>query len=95
MRWWLGGFVDVQEGRDCATKGNEGIIPDLPLPEEWRGHPYAGPPVMFGHYWFTGKPEVISPRFTCVDYSAARDGPLVAYRWDGEEELKTEKMAWV
>ena len=52
------------------------------------------PPVIFGHYWFTGKPEVISPRFACVDYSAAKDGPLVAYRWDGEQELKSDKLTW-
>ena len=44
------------------------------------------PPVIFGHYWFTGNPAVISPSFACVDYSAAKDGPLVAYRWDGEKE---------
>jgi hypothetical protein len=53
------------------------------------------PPVVFGHYWFAGRPEVISPRFACVDYSAAKDGALVAYRWDGETELKSEKLAWV
>jgi hypothetical protein len=52
------------------------------------------PPVLFGHYWFTGTPEVISPRFACLDYSAARDGPLVAYQWDGEAELKSEKLSW-
>jgi hypothetical protein len=53
------------------------------------------PPVVFGHYWFTGPPKVISPQFACVDYSAARDGPLVAYRFDGEKELTSEKMEWV
>jgi hypothetical protein len=78
-------------------------IPDLPIPAEWvrkfRELPQAvaarNSPVLFGHYWFTGTPRVISPRFACLDYSAARDGPLVAYRWDGEDELKTENLAWV
>ena len=94
VRWWQ---KDLSTYREAAIvpKGNEGTIPDLPLPEEWRGHPYSGPPVIFGHYWFTGKPEVISPRFACVDYSAAKDGPLVAYRWDGETALSSEKLAWV
>jgi hypothetical protein len=94
VRWWQD---DLSTYRKAAIvpAGNEETIPDLPLPEEWRGHPYSGPPVLFGHYWFTGKPEVISPRFACLDYSAARDGPLVAYRWDGEAELKTEKLASV
>jgi Calcineurin-like phosphoesterase len=94
VRWWQD---DLSTYRKAAIvpPGNEETIPDLPLPEEWRGHPYSGPPVLFGHYWFTGKPQVISPRFACLDYSAAKDGPLVAYRWDGETELASNKLAWV
>jgi hypothetical protein len=94
VRWWQD---DLSTYRKAAIgpPGDMAMIPDVPLPEEWKGHPYAGPPVLFGHYWFTGKPEVISRRFACLDYSVARDGPLVAYRWDGEPELANEKMAWV
>jgi len=94
VRWWQ---EDLSTYRIAAIgpPGDMQMIPDEPMPAEWKGHRYSGPPVLFGHYWFTGKPEVISPRFACLDYSAARDGPLVAYRWDGEEELKTEKLAWV
>jgi hypothetical protein len=65
------------------------------MPAEWKGHPYSGVPVLFGHYWFTGKPEVISPQFACLDYSVAKDGPLVAYRWDGETGLSSDKLVWV
>lgn len=94
VRWWQ---EDLSSYRQAAIgpPGEMEMIPDLPMPVEWVGHPYAGPSVLFGHYWFTGTPTVISPRFACLDYSAARDGPLVAYRWDGEPELKTEKLAWV
>lgn len=56
---------------------------------------YCGPPVIFGHYWFAGEPAVISPKFACLDYSVASDGPLVAYSWDGESELSSEKIVWV
>jgi Calcineurin-like phosphoesterase len=66
-------------------------LPDV----EWQAHPYSGPPVIFGHYWFTGKPEVISKQFACLDYSVAKGGPLVAYRWDGESELSSAKLQWV
>ena len=92
VKWWED---DLSTYQKAAQGPREEVkrIPDLPMPAEWVGHPYSGVPVLFGHYWFTGKPEVISPRFACLDYSAARDGPLVAYRWDGEEELKTEKLA--
>ena len=94
VRWWQ---EDLSTYRTAAIgpPSEMQMIPDEPMPAEWTRHRYSGPPVLFGHYWFTGKPAVISPRFACLDYSAARDGPLVAYRWDGEEELRTEKLAWV
>jgi hypothetical protein len=68
------------------------MIPDGPMPEVWKAQAYSGPPVLFGHYWFDGKPTVLSRQFACVDYSVAKGGPLVAYRWDGEAELSSEKM---
>jgi len=71
------------------------MIPDVPMPAEWTAHKYSGPPVIFGHYWFHKTPNICSARFACVDYSVANGGPLVAYRWDGEEELTNEKLAWV
>jgi hypothetical protein len=94
VRWWL---PEAKTFRDAAIvpPGRESLVPDTPLPETWKGHPYEGPPVLFGHYWFSGTPQVISPRFACLDYSVAKGGPLVAYRWDGETELRTEKLAWV
>jgi hypothetical protein len=94
VRWWQ---EDLSTYRKAAIgpPADMAMIPDMPLPQEWQGHPYSGPPVLFGHYWFTGKPEVISPRFACLDFSVASGGPLVAYRWDGESELSSEKLAWV
>jgi hypothetical protein len=94
VKWWE---QDLSTYRKAAQGPPEEVekIPDLPMPAEWVGHPYVGPPVLFGHYWFTAPPRVICPRFACLDYSAARDGPLVEYRWDGEAELFSEKLAWV
>jgi hypothetical protein len=94
VRWWQ---EDLSTYRKAAIgpPGDMEMIPDAPMPAEWVAHPYVGPPVLFGHYWFTGTPTVISPRFGCLDYSAARDGPLVAYRFDGEKELSSDKLAWV
>ncbi len=94
VRWWLP-EAKTFRAAGIVPPGNEDRIPDVPLPAEWKGHVYAGPPVLFGHYWFSGPPEVISPQFACVDYSVAKGGPLVAYRFDGEKELASEKMAWV
>jgi hypothetical protein len=41
----------------------------------------------------TGAPASLSPTRACVDYSAARKGPLVAYRWDGEPVLDGRNFA--
>jgi hypothetical protein len=94
VRWWQ---EDLSTYRKAAIGPAEdmAMIPDVPLPASWRAHRYSGPPVLFGHYWFTGTPAVISPRFACLDFSVARGGPLVAYRWDGEAELSSDKMVWV
>jgi hypothetical protein len=94
VRWWQ---EDLSTYRKAAIgpPGDMEMIPDMRMPAEWRAYPYDGPPVLFGHYWFSGEPEVISPRFACVDYSVANGGPLVAYRWDGESELRSDKLVWV
>lgn len=94
VRWWK---EDLSTYRKAAIgpPGQLKMIPDVAMPAEWQAHPYSGPPVLFGHYWFTGKPEVISPRFACLDFSVANGGPLVAYRWDGEAELSSDKLVWV
>jgi hypothetical protein len=49
-------------------------------------------PVFFGHYWFTGVPSPKSAVIAGVDYSAAKGGPLVAYRFDGEAILDPAKF---
>lgn len=49
-------------------------------------------PVLFGHYWRSGDLRIDTPKASCVDYSACRSGPLVAYRWSGEEELDKNNL---
>lgn len=51
------------------------------------------PPVFCGHYWLPANKEKapLTDNIACLDYSAAREGPLVAYRWDGEQKLSAEK----
>jgi len=52
-------------------------------------------PVFFGHYWLKGTPKLLKKNVCCLDYSVAKDGYLVAYRWDGEVKLETTKLVWV
>lgn len=42
-------------------------------------------PVFFGHYWLRGDPQLNHSKAVCLDYSVAKGGKLVAYRWDGPE----------
>ena len=67
-------------------------LPDTPIPPD-GAKPYTdATPVIFGHYWFTGTPDTIGPTTACVDYSAVRSGPLVAYQWDGEPTLNPDNF---
>jgi hypothetical protein len=75
-----------------VPSGNEDSVPDLPIPQELRIGPVTGSPILFGHHWFSGPLALETPKVACVDWSAAKGGPLVAYRWHGEEDLRDEHL---
>jgi hypothetical protein len=52
-------------------------------------------PVFIGHYWFTGRPQLLTETAASLDYSVARGGHLVCYRWDGEQILDASKFVRV
>jgi len=52
-------------------------------------------PVFFGHYWLGGLPKLLSSNACCLDFSVAKDGYLVAYRFDGEQVLDEGKFVFV
>jgi len=41
--------------------------------------------VFFGHYWLEGKPANPYSNSICLDYSVAKEGHLVGYRFDTKE----------
>ncbi|GAA6152711.1 metallophosphoesterase [Pseudoteredinibacter isoporae] len=53
------------------------------------------PPIFIGHYWLSGDPRPLRPNVACLDYSAVKDGKLVAYRFDGEAQITQDKFVWV
>lgn len=89
IRWWE---TELSTYRQAAIGPPELTerMPDLPFPETLRPQPYEGPPVFFGHYWLTGEPRVLGKNAVCLDYSVGKGGPLIAYRWEGEQRLKAE-----
>lgn len=58
-------------------------------------YPDDAPPIFIGHYWLTGEPQRLRPNVACLDYSAVKDGKLVAYRFDGESQIQADKFIWV
>jgi hypothetical protein len=93
VRWWDENATTYRTAAmlspaECAA------LPDLPIPSRARVA-QTDKPVFFGHYWLTGTPSLQSRRAVCVDYSAGKGGPLVAYRFDGEPELSPERLMWV
>lgn len=55
----------------------------------------GGVPTFLGHYWLTGAPAIQNAKTAVLDYGAALRGPLVAYRWDGENDLSNESFVAV
>ena len=75
--------------------GQEEQLAGLEWPDGLEMSRIDGAPVFIGHHWFTGTPKTESPKLACLDWSAAKGGPLVAYRWNGEQELSDDKLVWL
>ncbi|MBX3355268.1 MAG: metallophosphoesterase [Phycisphaeraceae bacterium] len=77
------------------------MVPSVEVPQgERRDLPYypaSAPPLFFGHYWMSGesRPTLLAPNLACLDWSVARGGWLVAYRWEGEQHLDPARLHWV
>lgn len=95
VRWWDEQATTFRQAA-IGRKSEIEQLPDTLIPDTSRVLYDQSKPLFFGHYWFTGSPGILTPKTCCVDYSAAKDHePLVAYRWDGEPELSSDKLVAV
>ena len=90
-RWWAS---------ECATYCDAYIGPPADIPEvslDTKAVPAPDRPTFIGHYWlpFDRAPAPLAHQVACVDYSVAKGGPLVVYRFDGEAVLSAEKFVAV
>jgi len=92
--WWDPTAVTYRSAALLSPALRE-ALPDTPIPDYARVTTLDSKPVFFGHYWMTGTPALQSPSCACVDYSAGKGGPLVAYRFDGESILSAAKFVSV
>lgn len=92
IKWWLRG-----ERLPCKESLFEFPIDDGgTLPIALSGYHSAEPPVFFGHYWLKDNmPMLQAGNVCCLDYSVAKQGKLVAYRWNGAQELVTADLLYV
>ena len=92
IRWWLEKANSL--GELAFGHFEESVAQQAVLPEQLMGYDASEPPVFMGHYWLQGKPEPQADNVVCLDYSVAKGGCLAAYRWDGEQNLSSDKFIY-
>ena len=74
-------------------------LPNLLIPKSKLSSSYyyneTDKPIFFGHYWLNGKPLLYRNNICCLDYSVAKQGHLVAYRFNGEKKLNNKNLIYV
>ena len=93
LRWWFEQGTSVGQQVQDKVKAESQLKSMPPVPVV--GYGASEPPLFIGHYWFSGKPRLLKSNMMCLDYSAARNGPLVAYRWNGEQTLSEENICYL
>jgi len=94
VRWWDDKATTFREAA-IVPESQRHCVPDAALPP---GMPPGNPspvPVFVGHYWLKGRPGPQNANTAVLDYGAGLEGPLVAYRWDGESKLEEERFVSV
>jgi hypothetical protein len=96
IRWWEPG-PHTYRSLFMGPASAEAHIPDEPVSTEYElAYGSEEPPVFVGHYWLDGEPAPLADNVACLDYSVARSGgKLVAYQWDGEQQLEPAKFVAV
>lgn len=94
VRWW-DPDATTYPAASMLADGLREQLPDEPIPAHARIADRRGKPVFFGHYWLSGAPAPQNRHAACVDYSVAKGGKLVAYRWGGEPSLAESNFHWV
>lgn len=99
LRWWdpaattLAAAAEIPGGATACDGSPFGPLPDTPIDRDAVPRPALDVPVLYGHYWRSGtEPTLDNPRAACLDWSIAKGGQLVAYRWSGEPELTGENL---
>ena len=93
IKWWLNkprmSYLEITMQLPLTP-------PDTLIPEKFHsklcGYPEDAPPVFFGHYGYRKPAEPLARNVACIDLGISNEGPLCAYRWDGEQVLDLSKF---
>ena len=93
VQWWKQnptslGDIALPVGVDIGSASS------LPPPDEMPKYDLTAKPCFIGHYWLNGDPSPLSDNVACLDYSVAKQGRLVAYRWCGESSLTSDNFTF-
>ena len=81
IKWWVNSDNRKTFGQMMMECPEELSNDKIPENIEHYSYPDAKP-VFFGHYWLKGSPSIESNNAVCLDYSVAKGGKLVAYRYN-------------
>lgn len=97
IKWW--------ENPQEMTYSNMSIhpvegLPNTPFQSQDKDYYKKGnKPVFFGHYWMpyseTQKPTILKENACCLDFSIAKGGKLICYRYSGEQTLDTKQITFI
>jgi len=93
VQWWKReatalGDIALPFGIELGDAAN------LPVPQGIPKYDASDKPCFIGHYWLSGDPEPLAANVACLDYSVAKNGKLVAYRWSGEAVLEKDNFVF-
>jgi hypothetical protein len=97
-KWWLDAKGKTYREMAFIPKEMAHLPPNIIIPDgqaaKVKGYDVNEPIVFTGHYWISPDdvPAPLAENVVCVDYSAGRTGPAVAYRWDGEAKVDANKF---
>lgn len=95
VKWWVPRDTEIENRLhlgDELTKADRLVHTSI---DDGFHYQLEHCPVFVGHYWLNHDiPEPLSDNCACLDYSIAKQGKLVAYRWQGETTLRSENFIW-
>jgi len=96
IKWWENPLTSTYRQISVLLLEQLPDIPiDISLAQNIEYYDENQKPIFFGHYWLNGTPSLQKPNVCCLDYSVAKQGYLVAYRYDGEAQLSSDKLVYV